>query len=160
MLSSGVLADRLVSAGWTPINSRKLPICVGLVLAAAFTIPAAVTNSVVMAVAYISAALFFLNVAGGSVWGLVTVAAPRHMVASLGTVQNFGGAFGGAFAPLITGWIVEQTHSFVYAFFLSAVIAVVAALIYFFGVKEPVTGAPDDPPHAVGHATGAATSVK
>ena len=40
-LTSGYAADKLLARGFGPINSRKLPICIGLVFAAAFPVPAA-----------------------------------------------------------------------------------------------------------------------
>lgn len=138
MLASGVVADWLASKGKSPIVCRKIPLCVGLLGAAAFTVPAALTNSAVAAVAYICAAMLCLNLAGGSVWGLVSVAAPRHLVASLGSIQNFGASVGAAFAPFVTGWIVDTTHSFVDALLISAVLAVLSAGCYFFCVKQPI----------------------
>ncbi|WP_233854752.1 MFS transporter [Paraburkholderia sp. HD33-4] len=136
MASSGVIADYLLKRGMAPIRSRKWPLCVGLVGAAAFTVPAAYTPSTTMAVVYVSLAMLFVNLSSGSAWALVSVAAPRHLVASLGSMQNFGGYLGGSFAPVITGIVVDQTHSFVNALLISAAVAFAAALVYLFVVKE------------------------
>ena len=83
-------------------------------------------------------AMYFINLASGGAWALVSVAAPRHLVASLGSIQNFGGYFGGSFAPFITGVVVDRTHSFVNAFLISAGVSVVAALVYMFVVRVPI----------------------
>jgi MFS family permease len=138
MLSSGFVADGLMERGIAPIRSRKWPICMGLIFAAVFTVPAAYTPNVTMAIVYLSLAMYFVNMASGAAWALVSVAAPRHLVASLGSIQNFGGYFGGSFAPFITGVVVEQTHSFVDAFLISAVVSFAAALVYMFVVREPI----------------------
>lgn len=138
MVCSGYIADSLMRRGMAPMASRKWPICVGLLGAAAFTIPAAYTPSTVMAIVYISAAMAFINMASGGAWALVSVAIPRHMVASLGSMQNFGGYLGGSLAPVITGVVVDRTHSFVNALLISAAVAFIAALVYLFVVKEPV----------------------
>jgi sugar phosphate permease len=138
MLSSGYCADYLMAKGVQPIRSRKWPICVGLLGGALFTIPAAYTPSTALAVTYISIAMFFVNMASGGAWALVSVTAPRHMVASLGSIQNFGGYLGGSFAPLITGIVVDQTHSFVNALLISAGVAFAAALSYLFLVRTPI----------------------
>ena len=143
-LGSGVIADKLLAMGQTPINSRKWPICIGLVFAAAFTIPAAYTPSLFLAMTYISAAMFFINLASGGSWALVSVAAPRRLVASLGSLQNFGGYLGGSVAPILTGVIVDRTGSFVNALLVAAAVAVAGALFYLFVVKDPIT----DPGHA------------
>jgi sugar phosphate permease len=146
MLSSGVIADYLLKRGMAPIRSRKWPLCIGLIGAAAFTVPAAYTPSTTLAIVYVSCAMFFVNMSSGTAWALVSVAAPRHLVASLGSMQNFGGYLGGSFAPVITGIVVDQTHSFVNALLISAGVAFAAAFVYLFVVKEV---APAPLPNAV-----------
>jgi sugar phosphate permease len=138
MLSSGFVADGLMARGIAPIRSRKWPICTGLIFAAVFTVPAAYTPNTTLAIVYLSLAMYFINMASGGAWALVSVAAPRHLVASLGSIQNFGGYFGGSFAPFITGVVVDQTHSFVDAFLISAGVSFAAALVYMFVVRTPI----------------------
>jgi sugar phosphate permease len=138
MLSSGFVADGLMAQGIAPIRSRKWPICTGLIFAAVFTVPAAYTPNTTLAIVYLSLAMYFINMASGGAWALVSVAAPRHLVASLGSIQNFGGYFGGSFAPFITGVVVDQTHSFVDAFLISAGVSFAAALVYMFVVRAPI----------------------
>jgi cyanate permease len=99
-------------------------------------VPAAYTPSTTLAIVYVSCAMFFVNMSSGTAWALVSVAAPRHLVASLGSMQNFGGYLGGSFAPVITGIVVDQTHSFVNALLISAGVAFAAAFVYLFVVKE------------------------
>jgi len=142
MLGSGYIGDFLLRRGSAPIRSRKWPICLGLLGAALFTVPAAYTPSTTMAVVYISLAMFFVNMASGGAWALVSVAAPRRLVASLGSMQNFGGYLGGSLAPVITGVVVDQTHSFVDALLISAAVAFAAALVYLFVVGEVVAEEP------------------
>ena len=149
MVGSGYIADWLMARGMAPMNSRKWPICVGLIGAAFFTIPAAYTPSTVMAIVYISAAMAFVNMASGGAWALVSVAIPRHMVASLGSLQNFGGYLGGSLAPVITGVVVDQTHSFVNALLISAAVAFAAALVYMFVVIKPIESQPSQVSGAV-----------
>ncbi|SIO48656.1 Sugar phosphate permease [Burkholderia sp. GAS332] len=136
MVSSGYIADYLLKRGMAPIRSRKWSICIGLIGAAAFTVPAAYTPSTALAITYVSLAMLFVNLACGSAWALVSVAAPRHLVASLGSMQNFGGYLGGSFAPFITGIVVDRTHSFVNALLISAAVAFASAFVYLFVVKE------------------------
>ncbi len=95
-LTSGYAADKLLARGFGPINSRKLPICIGLIFAAAFTVPAAYTPNLTMAILCLTLAMYFVNLASGGSWALVSVAAPRRLVASLGSVMNFGGYLAGA----------------------------------------------------------------
>jgi sugar phosphate permease len=137
-LAGGFIPDWLVSKGLKPIISRKWPICIGLIFAAIFTVPAAYTPSLTMAVVCISAAMFFVNMSSGAGWALVSVSAPRRLVATLGSFMNFGGYLGASAAPVITGFVVKETGSFVLALLIAAAISVVGAVFYAFVVKEPI----------------------
>ncbi len=141
-IGGGAIADRLMAAGLSPVNSRKLPVIVGLLGMAGFTIVAAETPSNTIAVACISAALMLGACASGMSWALASVAAPSNCTASLGAIQNFGGYLGGALAPTITGFIVQSTGSFVPALLLSAGIGVASALMYLVVIRaEPISSA-------------------
>jgi len=137
-LFCGYLADHLLRRGVSPINSRKWPICIGLLGSAGFTIPVAYTPDTTTAIVYLCIVMFFLYMASGGAWALVNVATPNHMIATVGGLQNFGGYFVGSLAPIITGWLVQHTHSFKNALMLSAVVAFIASLIYFVLVRKPI----------------------
>jgi MFS family permease len=137
-ISSGFIADWLLSKGVAPVASRKWPVAAGLVFAALFTIPAAFTPSLQMAILYISLAMFFVNLSSGGSWALVAVAAPRRLVSSLGSMMNFGGYFAGAFAPWITGQIVDRTGSFVNGLLIAAAVSLAGALSYALIIKNPI----------------------
>jgi MFS family permease len=137
-LSCGYLADRLLRRGMSAVNSRKFPICIGLLGSAGFTIPVAYTPDANMAVIYLCGVMFFLYLASTGAWALVNVVTPRHRVATVGAMQNFGGYFGGSFAPVITGWLLEHTQSFKSSLLMSALVALTAALLYFALVRKPI----------------------
>jgi len=137
-LFGGWVCDRLVRGGFSPINSRKLPVIIGMIGMAAFTVLAAITPSNTGAVMCITAAMFLGNMSGATIWALAVVAAPAKGVGSLGGMQNFGGFLGGALAPMVTGFIVQITHSFVPALVLAAVVGVGSALVYLIVVQRPV----------------------
>ncbi|MEG5262763.1 MFS transporter [Pseudomonas sp. JDS28PS106] len=137
VISGGLLVDRVIRRGASVSASRRWPICTGMVMAALFTLAAAYATGVVPAVAFFCAAMFSLNVAIAGTWSLISVAVPSRMVASLASIQNFGGYFGGAFAPVVTGIIVQQTGAFTHALVISAFIALVGAACYFFLARLP-----------------------
>jgi len=139
-LIGGWLCDRLQRAGLSPIASRKAPIVAGLVAGGAFTALAILARGDLGAVAAIAAALFFANLAGAAIWALAVCAAPPGATASVGAIQNFGGLMGGALAPIITGLLVEATHSFVPALATTDVAAFGGAAIYLLGVRRPMLG--------------------
>ena len=137
-LAGGWLSDRLSKRGLSPVLSRKLPIIAGLFGMAVFTIPAALTRDANLAVFWIALAVFCGNVSTANAWALVTATAPPNCVASLGSIQNFGGYFGGSFAPVVTGFVVERSGSFAPALILGAGVAFASALVYLFLVREPI----------------------
>jgi MFS family permease len=138
----GWVTDRLMAAGFSPVNSRKLPIILGLLGMAVFTYIAAETGSNFIAVAAISVAVFCNGGASGMSWSLASVAAPANCTASLGSMMNFGGYIGGALAPTVTGFIVQATGSFEQALLVGAAIALVGALSYILVVRgEPIAAA-------------------
>jgi MFS family permease len=133
-IGAGWGSDLLSARGVSPINSCKVPVVIGLTGMAGFTIVAALTPSTFVAVTAISVALAFNGMAGAMCWALASVAAPRHCTASLGSIQNCGGYIGGALAPTITGFIVQDTGSFVPALLFSAGLGLACALVYVFMV--------------------------
>ena len=139
-LAGGFACDRLAAAGLSPILSRKLPIVCGLTVGGAFTGLAILAPSSAGAIAAISAALFFSNLAGAAIWAMAITAAPPGGVASVGAFQNFGGFIGGALAPIVTGFSVEATHSFAAALATTALAALGGALVYLVGVRRPIAG--------------------
>ena len=137
----GAISDWLAARGHTPMMSRKIPIIGGLAGMALFTIPAAFTDSWQLALFFIGLAVFCGNVSSATSWALVTAAAPPNYVASIGSIQNFGGYLGGTLAPALTGVIVYNTGSFVPALIVGAAIALCSALVYTFVVRRPISGA-------------------
>lgn len=141
-IGGGWIADWLMRLGFSPVNSRKMPVIIGLLGMVVFTVVAAETPSDTLAVAAISAALMFGASASGMSWALASVAAPANCTASLGAIQNFGGYLGGALAPTVTGFIVQATGSFVPALLVSAVIGLISALAYLVVIRaQPITAA-------------------
>ncbi len=141
-IMGGRLVDWLVTLGVSPMNSRKYPMTVSLLLTAGFSAFAAVTPSNVIAVGCISASLFMLYVSSSTAWAMASVAAPPNCTASIGSMQNFGGYLGGALAPMVTGFIVQATGSFVPALLVGAAVAACSGIGYSFIVGDPIP-APD-----------------
>lgn len=136
-LVAGWFSDRMTRSGTSLVTSRKIPVVLAMLGMALFTVPAALVEDNTLAVACISVVVFLANAASVCSWTLATAVAPPNRVASLGSLQNFGGFLGGALAPILTGYIAEQ-HSFVPALLTGAGIAFLGALSYLFLVRKPI----------------------
>ncbi|WP_024548758.1 MFS transporter [Siccibacter turicensis] len=139
MWVNGLLVDKFASAGYSLTTVRKTAIVAGLVLSALGTLLVVESSTPVQAVAFISMALFCVHFAGTSAWGLVQVMVSEEKVASVAAIQNFGSFVFASFAPVITGWVVDTTHSFNLALVIAACVTFAGAMCYLFIVKDPIT---------------------
>lgn len=138
MSLSGWIADRLVRSGLPPPKVHKTLLIVGMTCSALCTLSLIRVPGVVGAVAAVSAALFFIYLAGNSGWGLVHAMAPASMVASVGAIQNFGSFICASVAPFLVGWLLDKTHSFHIALAICALVTLSGAACYLLVVKEPI----------------------
>ncbi|WP_283011640.1 MFS transporter [Cronobacter turicensis] len=139
MWVNGFLVDKFARAGYSLTTVHKTAIVVGLVLSALGTLLVVESSTPVQAVAFISMALFCVHFAGTSAWGLVQVMVSEEKVASVAAIQNFGSFVFASFAPVITGWVVDTTHSFNLALVIAACVTFAGAMCYLFIVKDPIT---------------------
>ncbi len=135
---SGVLADFLIRRGLPPVKTHRLLVIGGMVCSAACTALVPSIAGAIGAAFGIGMALFFTHMAGNSGWGLVQSMAPTGMVASVGTIQNFGSFVCASCAPILTGWLLDRTHSFHLTLAICAMVSLLGALSYLFVVNHPI----------------------
>lgn len=138
LLVNGYVTDWLVKGGMAPIKSRKICIIAGMFCSAAFTLIVPQATTSMTAVLLIGMALFCIHFAGTSCWGLIHVAVASRMTASVGSIQNFASFICASFAPIITGFIVDTTHSFRLALIICGCVTAAGALAYIFLVRQPI----------------------
>ena len=138
MLVNGYVTDWLVKGGMAPIKIRKICIIAGMFCSAAFTLVVPQATTSMTAVLLIGMALFCIHFAGTSCWGLIHVAVASRMTASVGSIQNFASFICASFAPIITGFIVDTTHSFRLALIICGCVTAAGALAYIFLVRQPI----------------------
>lgn len=139
MLVNGAVADKLVRSGSDPMRSRKLLIVAGMICSAACTLLVTHASGSVGAVVSIGLALFFIHFAGTSAWGLVQVAAPAQVTASVSAMQNFCSFLFASAAPVLTGWFLDRTHSFAIALTICSCVTFSGAMAYLTLVHKPIT---------------------
>lgn len=138
MWINGIVVDAFAKRGYDLAKTRKTAIVAGLVLSALGTLLVVQSSTPMQAVAFISMALFCVHFAGTSAWGLVQVLVSETKVASVAAIQNFGSFIFASFAPIVTGWIVDTTHSFNMALVIAACVTFTGALCYLFIVRDRI----------------------
>jgi len=138
-LAGGALSDYCAERGMSPINARKVPIILGLLGAAFCTVGGATADSVALCIAFISGAMTFAYTCVAGIWSMPSALAPQNSVATMGSIQNFGGYLGGAMAPTVTAYVAHEAGSFVPALFVTATVACCAAVCVLFVVRRKIT---------------------
>ena len=82
-----------------------------------------------------------LAFAGSAIWCLPGDIAPRNMTSVLGGIQNTVSNCGGILGPIVTGFIIGATGSFMYALVVSGGACAIGALVYLLVLKDikPIT---------------------
>ncbi|MFJ3481810.1 MFS transporter [Pseudomonas sp. NPDC090202] len=137
-IAAGRICDRLVKRGVGVLQSRKYTVIGGLVFAAVATLPLTFVTSLNGCIALLCLALFGINLASATAWMVVNTVVDNKRVASLGSIQNFGGYIAGSVAPIVTGFSVQYSGTFATAFAVSAIVALLSAVAYFVLLKAPI----------------------
>jgi MFS family permease len=135
--ATGWLADRLIAAGATPTRVRKTCTAAGLgfatIVLAVAVVPSAPASIVALLLACVSYGVF-----SSSHWAITqTIAGPLAAGKWTG-LQNCFANLAGVVAPVLTGFVVERTGRFFWAFAAAAVVALAGSLVYIL-VLGPVT---------------------
>lgn len=138
-LLAGRLSDRWVTAGASPSLVRKTFTAGGLALSGISLSFASTSGAAVSAGALILGVIFFA-VSASNVWAITQTMAGPVAAGRWTGLQNFVGNMAGIVAPTLTGWILNRTGEFYWAFVITAVVAVIgmASWIFLVGRVEPV----------------------
>ena len=131
-LGCGWLGDYLIERGVRPTVSRKSIIGAAFTAATVMVITAAFVEQTWLAVTLLTLSFGSLRMATGSVNSTSIDLAPPSIVGSLNAIQNFFGNIGGLLAPIVTGYIVGATGSFVGALVVAGGMALFGAICYIF----------------------------
>ncbi len=147
-LVSGAVSERLSGRpGWTSMRAKKVTIIVSMLLQAVVLLLIPFNglfgegHGLAIAVTLMAFALGFNGAVVAHAWALPSEFTSPATVASVGSIQNFGGFLGATLSPLVAGVIVDATGSFNLVFFISAAVAVLSAVFYHFVVRRPIVAA-------------------
>ena len=139
ILVGGWLVDKLVQSGLEASHVRRTILIAGTSLGMGM-LGAMYAQSTAGAVAWISVAIGGLSAAAPVCWSVPSLIAPRESVGTLGGIMNFGSQLSAIAAPIATGYVVELTRSFYWAFAVAAGFLAlgVAGYIFLLGRIEPI----------------------
>lgn len=136
----GWLMDYLFhKRGLSLTASRKINLVGGMLLATSIA-GASLVSSVAMSITLLSISYAGLTIAASAIWSLPGDVAPRNMTSTVGGVQNCASNIGGILGPIVTGFVVAITGSFVPALIVSGCATLIGAVTYLFwlGKVEPI----------------------
>lgn len=125
----GWLVDYLIKRGNDPTRVRKTIFIIGMLMGIAI-IGAAFTTSIPLIVMWLSISLGGLAFAAPVGWSIPSLIAPKGTVGVVGAIMNFFNNVAGIIAPLVAGFVLDTTNSFVLNFIIAAIILVLGILCY------------------------------
>jgi MFS family permease len=135
----GWLVDFLIQRGKNPVRVRQLVLIGGTAMGLGI-LGAANAHSATTALFWISLSIGGLSAASPVGWSIPSLIAPKESVGTLGGILNFGNQLAGIAAPIVTGYVVQATHSFFWAFATAGIFLLVgiAGYVFLLGSMEPV----------------------
>lgn len=137
--ATGWMSDRAIVAGATPTRVRKLCTSAGLGLATIVVAVGAIPNrSASMVVLLIACASY--GVFASSHWAITQTLAGPLAAGKWTGLQASIGNLAGIVAPALTGFLVNKTGRFLWAFAFAAAASLIGSLVYGFLLEkvEPV----------------------
>ena len=135
----GWLSDYLIRRGGNPNRVRKTLLIVGMILGLAI-VGAAYTKNINVAIVWISIAAGGIAFHAPIAWSLPGLISPKDATGRVGGIMNFVGNLTSFAAPVVTGYVVESTHSFSIALLTAGVVIAIGIVSYtvVLGRIEPV----------------------
>ena len=131
--ATGKLGDRWIQAGASPTSVRKGLMAIGnMGIGVVLLLITSTTGWTFLGMLMLTG--IFLGISTCNSWAFSQSLAGPRMVGRWVGVQNFVGNVAGAFAPVLTGLLLHRTGSFYWPFFITAIVAWIGAIGWYFVV--------------------------
>src|SRR6267143_1393509 len=139
LVVGGWLVDALIQRGWSAARVRQVVLVGGTAFGLGI-LGTAHAHSPVTALFWISMSIGGLSAASPVGWSIPSLIAPRESVGTLGGILNFCNQLAGIAAPILTGYIVQSTHSFSGAFIGATAFLIlgIAGYVFLLGRIEAI----------------------
>jgi cyanate permease len=132
-ITCGWLSDRWIARGATPNRVRKTFAGVGM-SGASILVGVVVLPNDAVAMPLLMVACLFLGAFSSQIFAITqTLGGPRAAGKWTGFQNGFAN-LAGVVAPWVTGWLVQETGSFFWAFAVASLFALGGAACYVFGI--------------------------
>ena len=130
----GWTSDALIEKGHSTTKVRKAFVASGLVFSVA-AFPSAIVEDLTVSLVLLTVAYMALGITVSNLWAISQTLAGPTAAGKWSGAQNCLGAIAGIIAPIVSGFVVQQTGNFSLAFLIMAMLALVGAASYVFLVR-------------------------
>lgn len=130
-LAAGLGSDALIRRGWDASRVRRTVLIAGTAFGLGI-LGAMQAHTASRALLWISISIGGLSAASPIGWALPSIIAPRKSVGTVGGIVNLSNQLSGIAAPIITGYIVQITHSYAWAFGVCGIYLALGLMSYIF----------------------------
>lgn len=137
---AGWLSDRWISSGAPPSRVRKIFVGGGLAFSGIFIGLAVVSGPLYCVVALMLGVIFF-GVSSSNLWAITQTLAGPSAAGRWTGFQNCVGNLAGVVAPALTGFVLDRTGQFYWAFIIMTAVALTGTMSWIFlvGPVQQVT---------------------
>jgi len=137
---SGLLSDIFIRRGYSATKVRKSFVVAGF-LAGTLILPVPFIENPIYAMVLVVITISGMGLATANTWAITQSIAPKNSIGTVAGIQNFGATIGGFFAPIITGYLIEATGTYMSTFVVAGVLMFLGILCYvlLIGKVEPIT---------------------
>src|SRR5204863_8749709 len=139
LVVGGWRVDALIQRGWSATRVRQVVLVGGSIFGLGI-LGTAHAQSPASALFWVSMSIGGLSAASPVGRSIPSLIAPRESVGTLGGILNFCNQLAGIAAPIATGYVVQATHSFSWAFGAATVFLLVgiAGYVFLLGDMAPI----------------------
>lgn len=139
-LSFGYISDRLISNGASPTLVRKACCGAGLLLSTVMLL-AVIYHDPRMSLIFLCLAAFAYGIYSSNLWAVTQTLAGPWAAGRWTGCQNFIGNLSGILAPWLTGWIIQRTGQFYWAFVVTTGFLLIGTICFTVVIPrvEPIT---------------------
>lgn len=136
---AGWLSDRWIMSGATPTRVRKTFTGGGLAFAGMFVGLAGVSGPI-YCVAALTLGVIFFGVCSSNIWAITQTLSGPQAAGRWTGFQNFIGNLAGVVAPTLTGFVLDRTGHFYWAFAILTAVALtgMSSWVFLVGTVEQV----------------------